>query len=196
VVESVAADSPFRQIQTETGDATSPFKPPLVQVEKGDAVWRVGGYRVYSVSEMDEVIRKAGAGSVASRLSVSVITHGEHAEWPGFVVTQELKARPSPSGIIGAGRSHRFRASGWTRHYEYFAEILQILAQLSLGLALANLQNHGANRRFKLALAASLLLAFGIALTAMRTVLVALGIGACVVPWRSARGWATKLVPG
>jgi O-Antigen ligase len=193
VVASVAADSPFRQIQAETGDATSPFKPPVVQVEKGDAVWRVGGYRVYSVSEIDEVIRKAGAGSVASRLSVSVITHGEHAEWPGFVVTQELKARPSPSGISGAGRSHRFRASGWTRHYEYFAEILQILAQLSLGLALANLRNHGANRRFRLAIVASLLLAFGIAFTAMRTVLVAFAIGACVIAWRASRG-ATKLI--
>jgi hypothetical protein len=188
VVESVAADSPFRQLQAEAGDAGS-----NVQIEKGDAIWRVGGQRVYSVSEMDDVIRKASAGSLASRLTVSVITHGEHAEWTGFVVTQELRARPSPSGISGAGRSHRFRASGWTRHYEYFAEILQILAQLSLGLALANLRNHGSNHRFKLAIVASLLLAFGIAFTAMRTVLVAFAIGACVIAWRASRG-ATKLI--
>ena len=194
VVESVAADSPFRQIQAEAGHAGGPvFEPSKVQVEKGDAIWRVGGQRVYSVSEIDDVIRKASVGSLASRLTVSVITHGEHAEWPGFVVTQELRARPSPSGISGAGRSHRFRASGWTRHYEYFAEILQILAQLSLGLALANLRNHGPNRRFRLAIVASLLLAFGIAFTAMRTVLVAFAIGACVVAWRASRG-ATKLI--
>jgi hypothetical protein len=185
VVASVAADSPFRQIQGEAADAIS-----SIQIEKGDAIWRVGGTRVYAVSEIDDVIKKA---PVQGRLSVSAITHGEHAEWPGFVVTEELKSRPSPSGIIGSGRSHRFRASGWTRHYEYFAEILQILTQLSLGLALANLRNHGVNRRFKLAMAASLLLAFGIAFTAMRTVLVAFAIGACVVAWRASRG-ATKLI--
>jgi hypothetical protein len=186
VVESVAADSPFRQIQVEAGDTNS-----KAQIEKGDAIWRVGGARVYSVAEIDDVIKKA---TLHERLSVSAITHGEHAEWPGFVVAQELQARPSPSGIIGAGRSHRFRASGWTRHYEYFAEILQILAQLSLGLALANLRNHGPNRRFKLAIIASLLLAFGVAFTAMRTVLVAFAIGACVIVWRAAKGPAAKFL--
>ncbi len=185
VVESIAADSPFRQIQTETTGAAGPlFEPAKVQVQKGDVIWRVGGHRVYSVSEIDDAIKNAAPHE---RLSVSAITHGEHAEWPGFVVTEGLK-----SGITSSGRSHRFRASGWTRHYEYFAEILQILAQLALGLALANLRNHGPNRRFKLALAASLLLAFGIALTAMRSVLVAFAIGGCVIAWRAAKGPAAK----
>jgi len=53
--------------------------------------------------------------------------------------------------------------------------------QLSLGLALANFQNHGANLRFKLALIASGVLAFGIAFTALRTVLIAFAIGGGVV---------------
>jgi nitric oxide reductase large subunit len=95
-----------------------------------------------------------------------------------------------PSGIIGSARSHRFRASGWTRHYETFSEVLQIIAQLALGLALANLRNHGANRNFKLAIVATLLLVMGIALTAMRTVLVAFVLGACLIAWRSTRGIA------
>jgi O-antigen ligase len=105
-----------------------------------------------------------------------------------------MQAQPSPAGITSAGRSHRFRASGWTRHYEYFAEILQLLAQLALGLALANFQNHGANRRCKLAVIAAALLAFGIAFTAMRTVLIAFAIGACVVTWRAARRSGARLV--
>src|SRR5205085_9863447 len=92
------------------------------------------------------------------------------------------------SGITGGSRAHRFRASGWTRHYEYFAEILQILAQLSLGLALCNLQRTGGTWRARLALAAFVLLSFGIALTAMRTVLVALAIGASVIAARAAKG--------
>ena len=195
VVESVAADSPFRQIETGAGNTEGPFfEPRKVQVEKGDTIWRVDGQRVYSVAEIDEVIRKAGGGSLATRLTVSLITHGEQAEWPGFAVSDQMKTRVSPSGISGTSRLHRFRASGWTRHYEYFAEILQLLAQLSLGLALAHFQNHGANRRFKLALIASGVLAFGIAFTAMRTVLAAFAIGGCVVVWRAAKGTAARFI--
>ena len=192
IVEAVAGESPFRHIQTGVVDMSGrSFLPAVVQVEKGDTVWRVAGYRVYSVADIDNVIKQAGPGE---QLSVSLITHGEHAEWPGFTATERLREQPSPSGLTGAGRLHRFRASGWTRHYEYFAEILQMLALLSLGLALANYQNHRANRRFKLAIMASALLAFGIAFTAMRSVLVAFAIGGSVVVWRAAKGAGAKIL--
>ncbi|MDQ2855069.1 MAG: O-antigen ligase family protein [Acidobacteriota bacterium] len=192
VVESIAADSPFRSIETVTGPTPGILnEPPLVQIEKGDTIWRVGGQRIYSTAEVDQIIKQA---KPRERLSVSAITHGEHAEWPGLVVTERMQAHPSPSGISGSERLHRFRASGWTGHYAYFAEILQILAQLSLGLALANFQNHGPNRRFKLALIASGLLAFGIAFTAMRSVLVAFAIGGCVLVWRAARGATARFL--
>jgi hypothetical protein len=192
VVESITADSPFRSIETVTGLTPGILEEqPPAQIEKGDAIWRVGGQRVYSTAEIDQIIKQA---KPHARLSVSAITHGEHAEWPGFIVTERMKAQSSPSGIGGGSRLHRFRASGWTGHYAYFAEILQILAQLSLGLALANFQNHGANRRFKMVLIASGILAFGIAFTAMRTVLVAFAIGGCVLVWRAARGAAARFL--
>jgi O-antigen ligase len=162
-----------------------------VQVEQGDAVWRVDSRRVSSIADINEIIRNAAP---QKRLSISVIAHGEHAEWPGFVVTDQMKTQSSPSGLSGAGQLHRFRASGWTRHYEYFAEILQLLAQLSLGLALAHFHNHGANRRFKLALIAGGVLAFGIAFTAMRTVMVAFAIGGGVIVWRAAKGTAARFL--
>lgn len=175
IIESIARESPFH----ETG------------AEKGDAVWRVGGQRVYSVAAIDQAVRNT---RTETQLSVSLITHGEHIERPGFLVTDQLKAQSSPAGITGAGRTHRFRASGWTRHYETFSEILQIIAQLSLGLAVANLLRHGANRQFKLAIAASLLLGLGLALTAMRTALVAFAVGAGVVVWRATRGTTRLLI--
>jgi len=160
-------------------------------VEPGDAVWRVGQRRVYSSGDIDNAIRDARPGT---RLALSVISQGEHIERPGFMVTAEMQTLASPSGITGEKRAHRFRASGWTRHYETFSEILQLLVQLSLGLALANFQNHGLNRRFKLATAAALILAVGVGLTAMRTSLVALAIGAAVVVGRAARGATRVLV--
>lgn len=166
LIESLAPDSPLRQLG----------------IREGDAIWRVGGRRVYSVSDIDDAMRSAPA---ETKLSISVISQGEHLERPGLLPSDAARKQPSPSGITGSKATHRFRASGWTRHYETYSEILQMLAQLALGLALANFKNHGFNRRSKLASAAFALLALGIALTAMRTVLVALVIGVIVISVRS-----------
>jgi hypothetical protein len=159
--------------------AESPLQSHL---RAGDAVWRVAGRRVYSVPDIDDALRKSPTGT---SLVVSVISQGEHIERPGLVVTEAIKRRPSPSGIVGSGPTHRFRASGWTRHYETYCEILQILAQLALGLLVANYKNHRLNFRAKLAAAAFALLALGITLTAMRTALVALAIGVLVISIRA-----------
>jgi hypothetical protein len=171
VVESIARESPLHS----------------VNVQPNDAIWRLGGRRVYSVADVDQVIRNSQANS---SLTVSIISRGEHVERPGMIVTESAKRRTSPSGITGTKPSHRFRASGWTRHYETYSEILQILAQLALGLALAHLVNHGLNRWSRLAFLAAALLALGLALTAMRTALIALAIGVVVVSWRALRGRA------
>jgi hypothetical protein len=174
-----------RGIVVESMTPGSPFH--LIDVKPGDAIWRIDRRRVYSTAEIDDILRsiKPGVPIVAS-----LITSGEHVERPGLVVTSEMKTLLSPSGIVGHHPSHRFRASGWTRHYETFSELLQLIAQLSLGLALAHLRNHGPNTRFKIAITATVLLATGIALTAMRTVLIAFALGACIVVWRSLRGRA------
>lgn len=175
VITEMTADSPFHTLQLGVGDA----------------IWRVNAQRISSTMEIDEAIRKTQTGA---RLAVSVIKDGEHAEWPGIVVTDELKARPLPSGLSGAGPTHRFRASGWTRHYETFSETLQILAQLALGLALANRQRQGKRSRIMLALVGFSVLSLGIALTAMRTVLVALAVGALVIAWRATQRRTRLLV--
>ena len=191
VVRSLSVDSPLRR---------------ATPLREGDAVWRVNEHRVASVEEIDEAIRRTPAGE---RVRLSVISRGEHVEWPGAIVTEEVRAARSPSGITeGGGRTHSFRASGWTRHYETFAEVLQLVAQLALGFALAGWlrqrarglggsadAERRARLRVRLAGAAFAALAAGIALTAMRTTLVAFAFGACVVAWRAvARGRQRALV--
>jgi len=166
VVESISADSPFRPLQ----------------LAPGDAVWRVAGRRISSVADLDQIIKNL---PVQTPVSVSVISGGEHIERPGLKVNEATKARVSPSGIAGDQATHRFRASGWTRHYSTYAEILQMLVQLAFGLALANFQNHRLNRGAQLGIAAAAILALGITLTAMRTVLVAVAIGVCVISLRA-----------
>lgn len=174
VVESLSPESPLQ----------------LLHVREGDAIWRIDKRRVYSVSDIDARLMVSTTGT---KLSFSLISQGEHVERPGLLVTDDIKRRPSPSGIIGGSATHRFRASGWTAHYETFCEILQILAQLAFGLALANYKNHGLNRRARLAFAAAMLVAFGIAFTAMRTALVALAIGIGVISCRALGGKARVL---
>lgn len=162
------------------------------KLSEGDAVWRVNRERVNSVEEIDEAIRRAEAGSV---LQLSVISKGEHVEWSGPVVTQETKSKESPSGIEGGGRTRRFRASGWTRHYQTYAEVLQIVAQIALGFALANLLRRKERRWIVLPFAAFALLGAGVAFTAMRTTLAAFALGATVTGLRAAaRGRARALV--
>ncbi|MGH9929596.1 MAG: O-antigen ligase family protein [Pyrinomonadaceae bacterium] len=170
-------------------ESVSPASPlQALHLRAGDAIWRVAGRRIHSVADIDEVIRNAPA---ESKLTVSVISQGEHVERPGLIVTDTIRQRPSPAGIVGSRPTHRFRASGWTRHYETYSEILQVLAQLALGLVVANYKNHGLNFRAKLGSAAFALLALGVVLTAMRTVLVALAIGAFVVSVRGFRTFGT-----
>jgi hypothetical protein len=166
IVESVTPESPFQSLH----------------ISAGDAIWRIGGRRIQSVADIDQILKNSPA---KSKLTVSVISQGEHVERPGLIATEAIKRRPSPAGITGSRPTHRFRASGWTRHYETYSEILQILAQLALGLALANFKNHGFNLRAKLAATGFALLALGVALTAMRTVLVALAIGVFVISARA-----------
>ena len=174
VVESIAPDSPFAR----------------VGVQPGDTVWRVGAQRVYSLADVDEALRQV---PFEKPLTISVISQGEHVERTGVVLSATQQQSLSPSGLTGGERNHRFRASGWTRHYETFAELLQIVAQLALGFALAHLRNHGLNKYFRIALAAVVILTAGLVFTAMRTVIVAFVIGACVSAWRSLRG-AYKVV--
>lgn len=176
------------------------LRAPSFDVAAGDAIWRVNGRRVNSVAEIDQAIRDTPTGAT---LKLSLFSRGEQVERAGTLVSTETHASTSPSGIIGTRRSHRFRASGWTRHYQTFAETLQILAQLALGFALAHWQRRRAaadtrrhtRLRFTLYAAAFLLLAAGIALTSMRTALVAFAVGSIVVLWRAnGRGRARVVV--
>jgi hypothetical protein len=167
-----------RGVVVETIGFNSPFH--RVGIQPGDTIWRVNGRRVYSVSDLDEALSSIPANTP---VPVGIISRGEQVERPGLVVTQA-----SASGIVGSERNHRFRASGWTRHYQTFAEIMQMIALLALGLALAHLRNHGPNKIFGVAIAAASLLIVGLVLTAMRTVIVAFVIGASVIAWRSLRG--------
>ena len=162
VVQSLAAGSPFHQ----------------VGIKPGDTIWQINRQRVYSTTEIDQLLAQTPPNTL---VSAGIIAQGEQVE-RSFTLAQ-----PSNSGILGDEHNHRFRASGWTRHYDTFAELLQMIALLAFGLALAHLRNHGPNRTFRIAIIAAALLTAGLVFTAMRTVIVAFVIGASVMALRSLR---------
>lgn len=168
VAESIATGSPFHQVGLRTGDT----------------IWQINRRRIYSVGDIDEILARTAPNTP---VTAGIITQGEQVE-RSFTLPQ-----PSSSGIVGTAQNHSFRASGWTRHYVTFAELMQIIAQLALGLALAHLKNHGPNRIFRIALVLAAVLTTGLVLTAMRTVIVAFVIGASVMALRSLQA-KTKVV--
>jgi hypothetical protein len=170
VVEAIAEVSPFQQ----------------VGIRPGDTIWHVNRHRIYSTAELNDVLRQFPANTP---LSVGIISRGEQIERTGMVLTPAQHAEVGPAGVEGRSRNHRFRASGWTRHYETLAEQLQMVAQLALGLALAHFRNHGPNKYFRVAIIAAALLTAGLVLTSMRTVIVAFVLGASVIALRALRGW-------
>jgi hypothetical protein len=162
MVESIAAGSPFNQIG----------------IKPGDTIWQINRQRVYSISDIDHALEEL---SPRAPVTVGIISQGEQVERFFWLV------QASDSGLTGTAHNHRFRASGWTRHYETFAELIQMIAQLALGFALAHLRNHGPNKIFRIAIVAVALLTAALVFTAMRTVIIAFVVGASVMALRSLR---------
>jgi O-Antigen ligase/PDZ domain len=99
----------------------------------GDVMWMIGKKRVSTPEEAARVIRRHRAGEV---LEIEALREGV----PNPVslrVTDELKARANPLGISAGGRSRQFRASGFSRQFQTYAEQMQILALLTYGGLLA-----------------------------------------------------------
>jgi O-Antigen ligase len=183
IVTALSTDSPLRS-------AT-----PLTT---GDVIWRVNNRRVSTVDEINDGLRRTCAGCT---LRLSVISRGEHAEWTAALPNKILN-ESNPSGVTGGGRTHRFRASGWTRHYETFAEVLQIIAQFALGFAIVNWKRskdttvnvRKLRKRALLAAIGFAIVAIGIPLTAMRSTLAAVAVGALVIAWRMATTQRQRII--
>ena len=113
----------------------------------GDTIWQINRGESIRPTDIDQDCAQIPPNTP---VTVGIISQGEQVE-RSFYAQLSLSA----SGVIGTEHNHRFRASGWTRHYETFAELMQMIAQLALGLALAHLRNHGPNKIFRIAIVAA-----------------------------------------
>jgi hypothetical protein len=173
-ITSIAADSPLAGSK----------------LQAGDVIWMIARQRVFTLEKAAYVIRQHRAGEV---LEIEALHAGDPIPVT-LTVTDELKARPNPLGINVDGRSRRFRASGFSRQFQTYAEQMQILAMLAYGGLLTSLkfrrrQNLGI--WLKIFGLLFILFALALALTASRAViasfiiavlLVSIGIGSRLAP--------------
>ena len=154
IVTTIEADSPL---------AGSRLQP-------GDVIWMIGRRRVSSLEEAANIIRQHRAGKV---LGVEALHAGDPVPIT-LEVTEDLKTRSNPLGISVNGRSRQFRISGFSRQFQTYAELMQILALLTYGGLLASIKlwkRHAARTRLLLLCLVFVSFALALALTASRAVI-------------------------
>lgn len=102
----------------------------------GDVVWMIGRSRVDSLEEANRII---GESTTGATITIEALRDGDPAPVT-LVVTDEIKGQANTLGLSVAGRSRRFRVSGFSRHFITYAEQMQLFTLLAFGLLLSNLK--------------------------------------------------------
>ena len=155
-VQGVRAESPLTKalFQTRTVKQATP-------IVDGDIVWQVDGVRVDNPDELAAALA-SGSGDAVVRIY--------RVEWmPELKVPRTLLSGTTALdqlGITGWSRGRDWRATGFFGHWTTYAEALQLIASLALGLFLALPRK--TDRTRWLLLAATTGLVFALAMTVTR----------------------------
>ncbi len=167
IIKTIAADSPL--LRDQALDA---------RLQPGDAIWMIGRLRVYSLSAIRGVIRRAPVGT---KLDLEALHRGDPVP-ATITVTEALKAQPNPLGLTVGKRTHRFRVTGFGRQFQTYAEQMQLFALLCYGLLLVGWRK-GWRSKLMLGLGLLFLLfSIGLMLTFTRAVLVSFSLALLLVP--------------
>lgn len=155
-VQGVRAESPLTKALFQTRTVKQPT--PIVD---GDIIWQVDGARVDNPDELAAALA-SGSGDATVRIY--------RVEWtPELKVPRQLLPGATAMdqlGIANWSRGRDWRATGFFGHWTTYAEVLQLIASLALGLFLALPQKTG--RTGLLLLAATGGLVFALAATVTR----------------------------
>jgi len=188
-VQGVTAESPLAKAVFHTRSVKQP-----TPIKDGDTVWAVDGEPIGSPDELAAALAQ-GSGSAKVRIY--------RVEWmPELEVPRGQLLRGSSAleqlGIGSWTRGRDWRATGFYGHWVTYAEVLQLIASLALGLFLAMPQKKSLLGLLLLAAVIGLLFALGMTVTraswigfavsvavmllmsvSRRTLLIA---GACAIP--------------
>jgi O-Antigen ligase len=126
-VQGVSAQSPLAKAVFRTRTVNK--ETPIVD---GDTIWQIDGMKVGSPEELAAAL---ASGTSPAKLRIYRV------EWmPELEVPRELLPGPNASqqlGISGWSRGRDWRATGFFNHWVTYAEVLQLIASLALGIFLA-----------------------------------------------------------
>ena len=169
-VQGVKAESPLAKAVFHTRTVKQP-----TPIQAGDTIWLVDGR---SVSNPDELAAALAGGSGTAKVSIYRVEWMPVLEVPrGSLVAGNTAL--DQLGISGWSRGRDWRATGFYGHWVTYAEVLQLIASLALGLFLT------APRKKSLygllLLAAVVGLVFALALTVTRASWVGFAISAAAM---------------
>lgn len=188
-VEGVRAESPLAQAVFRTRTVNQP-----TPIKDGDTVWEVDGRRIGSP---DELAAALAGGSGMAKVSIYRV------EWTPVLEVPRGKLLPGNNALDQLGisdwvRGRDWRATGFYGHWITYAEVLQLIASLALGLLLALPRKRSLAGLLLLVALVGLLFALGMTVTraswvgfaasaalmlvmsaSRRTLLIA---GACAIP--------------
>lgn len=127
-LEGVRAESPLAKAVFHTKTVNQPT--PIVA---GDTVWEVDGQRV---GNPDELAAALAGGSGVAKVRIYRIEWMPELEVPRGQLLPGTNALDQ-LGIEGWTRGRDWRATGFYGHWVTYAEVLQLIASLALGLLLA-----------------------------------------------------------
>lgn len=116
-LEELAADSPLR----------------VAGVRAGDTVLQAGGQAISNLRELQEQLTASGTSGAPVRLRVYRLEFFHEFELRREQMTSGL----SQLGVVRWSRGRDQRAAGFYGHYTTYAEVLQLIGSLALGLFVA-----------------------------------------------------------
>jgi hypothetical protein len=127
-VQGVSPESPLAKAVFRTRSVNQP-----TPIADGDTVWQVDGRNVGSP---EEIAAALASGAPFAKVRIYRVEWMPELEvprgqlLPGTTVLQQL-------GISGWSRGRDWRATGFYNHWVTYAEVLQLIASLALGIFLA-----------------------------------------------------------
>ena len=134
-VEGVKAESPLAKAVFRTRTVSQP-----TAIRDGDIVWEVDSKPIQNPDELAAALA-GGAGIERGRAAVAKVKI-YRVEWMPELEVSRADLLPGQTaleqlGISGWSRGRDWRATGFFGHWVTYAEVLQLIASLALGLFLA-----------------------------------------------------------
>ena len=188
-VQGVKPESPLAKAVFRTRSVTQP-----TSIINGDTIWEIDGRPVGTPEEL--------AAALASGTSIAIVRI-YRVEWTPELELPRAQLLPGTNaleqlGITGWSRGRDWRATGFFNHWVTYAEVLQLIASLALGVFLALKQKRSLTGVLLILAIAGLMFALGMTVTraswigfaasalamllltsSRRTIVV---VGACAIP--------------